>query len=164
MLKKSVATWFPPLMPITDHLLLKDWLFSVPFPLPHKFTMWNSSREGSLLQKVRKTFPRYCHKEDWVWSPEKDYSLAPLQSCQYINVAVHQKVCQEFSGTNSMKECGSNIIIQHSLPFVDVKKFNISESKPDHYSWFLAIQATLYSNMAAFEPAEWRACFLAIHN
>ena len=163
-LKKSLATWFPPSMPITDHPLLTEWLFSVPFPIPQKFTPWNNSKEGSVLQKVRKFFSRECREEDKKWSPEKDCSLNPLQSCQFINVAVDKKVGKELSGRYDMKEYGSNIIIQHSLPFVDVKKLDVPESKPDHYSWFLAVQATLYSNTAAFEAAEWKACFLAFRN
>jgi len=47
---------------------------------------------------------------------------------------------------------------------VDVKKLDVPESKPDHYSWFLAIQAILYSNSAAFEAAEWKACLTAFAN
>jgi len=160
MLEKFLETWFPPLMPLTDHPLLTKWLFSVPFPLPYSYHSWTTS----VLKKIRKFFPKDCCQEDDRWSPDNFSSLAPLQTCKYINVGVPKILKTEIYGTSGNEKFGSNIIIQHSLPFVDVKKLDVPESKPDHYSWFLAIQAILYSNSAAFEAAEWKACLTAFAN
>ncbi len=76
MLKNSLATWFPPLTPLTDHPLLTKWLFSVPFPLPYSYHPWTTS----VLKKIRKFFPKDCCQEDDRWSPDNFSSLAPLQT------------------------------------------------------------------------------------
>jgi len=35
-LKKRLCEWFPPMSPITNHPMLTEWLYSVPFPSPSK--------------------------------------------------------------------------------------------------------------------------------
>jgi len=38
--KKQLCEWFPPMLTISDHSLLTQWLYSVTFPPPLKYRSW----------------------------------------------------------------------------------------------------------------------------
>jgi len=126
-----------------------------------KYISWNSNDKGSILKKIENSFPKTCCEEDKKWEPEQDCSLRPLHSCYFINVGIARSTSDKFTGKVDRGECGNDKIIQYLLPFLEVKQLDFVKSKPDHYSWFLTIQASLYKDSAAFEAAEWKACFIA---
>jgi len=188
-MKRVIMEIFPPMLPINEHPMLADWLFSVPFPSPPNVVSWNfDNGNGCLLQCMEETVWNKYYKKKHTSSEDEDNdstiarkdttdeesnqetSITTIQgdfSIQtflsknvfYVSIAV-AKYKKRF-GTNKPPDFGDNHILQYFLPHTTVETMLSPNAQVERNSWFYTVFKTLYGAATRFELNEFRYCLFA---
>jgi len=117
--KKQLYEWFPP-MSTTDHSLLTQWLYSVPFPPPLKYMSWLLKSGGpTLIQHLKSLIPKDCIEMDTDWSSAKsDSGINDLKKFYFFNMAMREKEYEKYCGVLQswlLAKNGNGKLLQYSF-------------------------------------------------
>jgi len=135
-LKKRLCGWFLPMLPISNHSQLTQWLYSVPFPGPSKDTSWiQKSGQFSLIMHVTHLIAKDCLEVDTDWSRTATESgINDLKKVILFQHGNQRKWIQKVAPWK--KTYGNAKLLGLSMPFVDVEDLEYEHVQPDQYIWF----------------------------